>query len=99
MGDWVAARPEPLLVDYHNITPMAYFARYEPHTAAVMGLGRRQLQKLGHRATLGLADSAYNAHELDELGYRATAVVPILLDVTTLDVDARAGDAGPGSAR
>ena len=27
VGDWVAARPEPLLVDYHNITPMAYFAR------------------------------------------------------------------------
>jgi glycosyltransferase involved in cell wall biosynthesis len=86
VGDWLAARREPLLVDYHNITPMAYFARYEPHTAAVMGLGRRQLQKLAHRARLGLADSAYNAHELEELGYRATAVVPILLDVATLDV-------------
>jgi glycosyltransferase involved in cell wall biosynthesis len=87
VGDYVAARPEPLIVDYHNITPPAFFARYEPHVAAMMSLGRRQLLKLGRRARLGLADSAYNAHELEALGYPATAVVPILLDVTTLDVE------------
>jgi glycosyltransferase involved in cell wall biosynthesis len=87
VGDYVAARPEPLIVDYHNITPPAFFARYEPHVAGMMSLGRRQLLKLGRRAMLGLADSAYNARELEDLGYRATAVVPILLDVTTLDVE------------
>ena len=86
VGDFVAARPEPLIVDFHNITPAHYFARYEPHLAGLMSLGRRQLQKLAHRAHLGLADSAFNAAELEGLGYPRTAVVPILLDVTTLDV-------------
>jgi glycosyltransferase involved in cell wall biosynthesis len=51
-----------------------------------MSLGRRQLLRLGRRAQLGLADSAFNAAELEQLGYPRTAVVPILLDVATLDV-------------
>jgi L-malate glycosyltransferase len=94
VGDFVAARPEPVIVDYHNITPAAHFARYEPHVAGLMTLGRSQLLKLARRASLGLADSAFNAHELDELGYPRTAVVPILLDVASLDVapDPRAAD-------
>ena len=85
VADYVAARPEPLIVDYHNITPSSYFARYEPHLGGMMALGRRQLQKLAGRARMGLADSAFNAHELDELGFPETAVVPILLDVAELD--------------
>jgi glycosyltransferase involved in cell wall biosynthesis len=94
VGDYVAARPEPLIVDYHNITPPAFFVNYEPHIAAMMSLGRRQLLKLGRRAQLGLADSAYNAQELASIGYRETAVVPILLDVRTLDVPTDAPLAG-----
>ena len=39
VADYVAARPEPLIVDYHNITPPAFFARYEPHVAGTMSLG------------------------------------------------------------
>jgi glycosyltransferase involved in cell wall biosynthesis len=87
VGDYVAARPEPVLVDYHNITPARFFQRYEPHVAGMMTLGRSQLLKLGARALLGLADSAYNARELDDLGYERTAVVPILLDIASLDVE------------
>jgi glycosyltransferase involved in cell wall biosynthesis len=86
VGDYIAARPEPLLVDYHNITPAEYFMPFEPHVASVLSLGRRQLAKLGHRAQLGLADSAFNACELEHFGFSKTAVVPILLDVATLDV-------------
>src|SRR5205085_1850046 len=29
VADFVARRDEPLIVDYHNITPAAYFARWE----------------------------------------------------------------------
>jgi glycosyltransferase involved in cell wall biosynthesis len=42
--------------------------------------GRRQLRSLASRTTLGIADSAYNAAELDRLGFRRTGVVPILFD-------------------
>lgn len=85
VADFVGARDEPLIVDYHNITPAPFFARWEPAIAGALMKGRRQLAELEVRAQLGLADSAFNAQELTDLGYRKTAVVPILLDVATLD--------------
>lgn len=83
VAEFVRDRPEPLMVDYHNITPASFFAGWEDHVAIRLNAGRRQLRELAARAELGLADSAYNARELDELGYRASAVVPILLDTAT----------------
>lgn len=80
VADFVLERPEPLLLDYHNITPAALFAPWEPHAAIKMAAGRRQLRALAARTRLGLADSAFNASELVELGARRTAVVPIMLD-------------------
>ena len=52
---------------------------------------------------LGIADSAFNQAELDRMGYQATAVAPVLVDVQAFDhkVDRRAldgldrGQAGP----
>jgi L-malate glycosyltransferase len=85
VADFVAARDEPLIVDYHNITPAAFFERWEPAVAGALMKGRRQLAELESRTELGLADSAFNALELHTLGYRRTAVVPILLDIGSID--------------
>ena len=86
IADFVARRPEPLIVDYHNITPAAFFDRWEPGVAVYLRAGRRQLRSLAPRTALGLADSAYNAAELDQLGFRPTGVVPILFDREDLHV-------------
>ncbi len=80
VAEFVTARPEPLIVDYHNVTPSGFFAAWEPHAAIRMAAGRRQLRALAARCRLGLADSAYNERELVELGARRTAVVPIMVD-------------------
>jgi glycosyltransferase involved in cell wall biosynthesis len=85
VADFVMGRDEPLIVDYHNITPAEFFAPWEPAVAATLTKGRRQLADLEVRASLGLADSAYNAQELAALGYEPTAVVPILLDIAALE--------------
>lgn len=85
VADFVLERPEPLLLDYHNITPAQYFLRWEPFVVGQLTLGRRQLEKLAARAALGIADSSYNAAELADLGCERTEVVPILLDVATLE--------------
>ncbi len=85
VADFVRARDEPVIVDYHNITPASFFARWEPAIAGVLASGRRQLAALQPRTELGLADSAFNAGELAQLGFGRTAVVPILLDVEELD--------------
>jgi glycosyltransferase involved in cell wall biosynthesis len=85
VGDFVAARPEPLVVDHHNITPAAYYLDWEPPVVHGIAWGRSQLAALAPRTTLGLADSGFNRSELDALGYRRTQVAPILLDTSTFD--------------
>jgi glycosyltransferase involved in cell wall biosynthesis len=80
VADFVNSRAEPLLLDYHNITPPEFFEGWEPHAAIRMAAGRRQLAPLAARCRLGLADSEFNAAELRDAGARRTAVVPIMVD-------------------
>jgi glycosyltransferase involved in cell wall biosynthesis len=87
VGDFVMARTEPLIVDYHNITPAEMFEAWEPHVGVELVAGRAQLAELARRAVLGLADSTYNAAELSSLGCARTAVAPILLDTSEFHQD------------
>jgi glycosyltransferase involved in cell wall biosynthesis len=80
MSDYLTARPEPLFVEYHNITPAHYFSRWEPVAAAAMDDARQQLRRLAVRVDLGLGVSSFNERELIELGFHPTAVVPLLVD-------------------
>jgi glycosyltransferase involved in cell wall biosynthesis len=82
VADFVAARREPLVVDHHNITPASFYAAWEPAVVHGIAWGRHQLATLADRTTLGLADSTYNESELVDLGYRRTAVAPILFDTS-----------------
>jgi glycosyltransferase involved in cell wall biosynthesis len=79
--DIVAARSEPRLVNYHNITPAHLLAEWEPDIAFEVGLGRAQLTRLAGSSRLAVADSAFNQSELDGLGFAPTAVVPLLIDM------------------
>jgi L-malate glycosyltransferase len=85
MADVLLERPEPLILDYHNITPAESFAPWEPVVAPRLDLARRQLARLAPRAQLGLAVSRYNAAELEDLGCRESVVAPIILDAGTFD--------------
>ena len=82
--DRLLARPEPLVVDYHNLTPMEHLLRWSPDMAHLVGWGRAQLDALGGRAVLGIGDSAFNVEDLVVSGFARVAVVPILLDVADL---------------
>lgn len=74
-----------LALDYHNITDAKYFWRWEPMAAARMLEGRRQLAAITSEVRFALADSAYNEQEMVDLGYRRTAVAPILIDFADYD--------------
>ncbi len=87
VAGFVMARPEPKLLDYHNITPDLFFAPWEPHVAAELALGRRQLAELAPVTELALADSAFNEAELTALGFGATAVLPIIIDTDDFDIE------------
>ncbi len=79
--DLLAARAEPKLVNYHNITPAALLRDWEPAVAYEVALGRTQLARLAPQSRFAVADSAFNESELQALGYEGTAVVPLLIDM------------------
>jgi glycosyltransferase involved in cell wall biosynthesis len=74
--EFLDMRPEPLVLVYHNITPSRYYEEYDPAFADLLVLGRREVERLRPRVVGTIADSHYNAHELEELGYRDVHVVP-----------------------
>jgi glycosyltransferase involved in cell wall biosynthesis len=85
IAEWLLARREPLLVNYHNITPAELFGPWEPHVGVELQTGRRQLADLAPRTELAIAVSRYNETELRRAGYARTTVVPILLDTSTFE--------------
>lgn len=96
-ADVLAARSEPLVVDYHNVTPAAYFERWVPWAAESSHEGRDQVAALAGRAFFAVADSGYNAAELRAAGYRHTVVAPPLFDLDALRPGPSAADlSGPG---
>ncbi len=78
--DTLMARPEPKIVNYHNITPAALLEGWEPAVADEVAQGRRQMIALASMTKMAIADSMFNEAELQEAGYGSTSVAPILLD-------------------
>lgn len=65
---------------HHNITPPEFFVPYDPEMVRISSIGREQLRTLRDHVDLGLGDSELNRRELEEIGFRRTGVLPILLD-------------------
>ena len=68
------------ILQYHNITPAAFFAAYDPGLFRLAALGRRELATLAGRVDLALGDSDFNRQELESLGFERTGVMPIAVD-------------------
>jgi glycosyltransferase involved in cell wall biosynthesis len=93
--DFLTARAEPLVLVYHNVTPGRYFEPYDPMFADLLEMGRREVVRLRAQVVCAIADSNYNAHELEEMGYRNVRVVPPVVDVRHLSkVEPRATTMG-----
>jgi L-malate glycosyltransferase len=73
-----------LVLVYHNITPPEYFAALDPAFAGLLASGRSELALLRDRTEMALADSDYNARELEGLGYRDVRVSPLPVDLGRL---------------
>jgi L-malate glycosyltransferase len=77
MTGWLVPRPEPLVLNYHGITPPEFFAPWNNTIAQLQDVARRRLAELAPKAALGIADSHFIAEELRRAGCRSTAVVPV----------------------
>ena len=71
------------LFHYHNITPAELLWRYAPSIAVECGAGRRRLADYSDAVAGSAADSAYNAGELSEAGFRDPRAVGILRNSVT----------------
>lgn len=78
--DLLRDRPERLIVKYHNISPAEAFRPYDDTFAARLDNGRREVAALASRTVLGLANSAFSAHELTDMGYAHVEVAPLVPD-------------------
>ncbi len=94
VADLLAGRPEPLVIDYHNITRPELYEPWEPATARRSADALGQLAALAPHAALGLADSAFNEADLVAAGCPTTAVVPVLVDLARLGEAPEARTAG-----
>ena len=79
------ALPGRMVLVYHNITPPEYFIGVHKDLVKLCFRGRRELLAYIDRSTLALGDSEYNRQELESLGFRNTAVLPVVPDFVHLD--------------
>jgi len=72
--------PRGRVLQYHNVTPAAFFAPYDAALFRLAARGRDELASLVGRVDMALGDSDYNRRELEELGFGPTGVFPIAVD-------------------
>ena len=80
MTEAFASLPGARVLQYHNITPAAFFAPYDPQLFRLAALGREELRSLVGRVDLALGDSEFNRQELEALGFTPTGVMPIAVN-------------------
>ena len=74
-----------LILIYHNVTPPQFFADTDPMLAYQLRLGIDQLGDLRPITGLALADSPFNAIDLEAAGYENRALLPIALQPQRFD--------------
>ena len=73
---FLAARREPLLLRYQNVTPAEFFDPYDEAMAAQLRRARTELATLSDRACASMNSSAFNTAELESLGFTGGHVLP-----------------------
>ncbi|MDQ3211997.1 MAG: glycosyltransferase family 4 protein [Acidobacteriota bacterium] len=68
------------VLQYHNITPAAFFAPYDAGLFRLAALGRRELATLVGHVDLALGDSEFNRQELEAMGFAPTGLMPIAVN-------------------
>lgn len=86
LSDFVLGLGQNIVMIYHNITPHEYFLPVNYRTAETTRKGRDELGRFVGITDLALGDSEFNRQELESVGFRHTAVLPIALDRSSLEV-------------
>lgn len=77
---FISSLKSKIIMIYHNITPPEFFDDTNPIVAQLLREGKDQLVTLKDKVAFAVGDSEYNRLELEEIGYKKTGVLPILLE-------------------
>jgi glycosyltransferase involved in cell wall biosynthesis len=77
MADWLVDRAEPVVVNYHSLTPPEYFAPWNNWIARHQARATLELRRLAPTAALGIGVSQFDAAELRDSGCADVIVIPV----------------------
>ncbi|MHB8190767.1 MAG: glycosyltransferase family 4 protein [Ferrimicrobium sp.] len=83
LAAWLRDRREPVIINYHNVTPWQLTQPWEPNIAKVLRQARFEIGSLSHVASGALTVSEFNAVDLFQLGYHTPRVVAPLISFDT----------------
>ncbi len=69
------------VLQYHNVTPAAFFAPYDMSLFRLASRARDELTSLIGRVDLAVGASEFNRRELEQLGFPRTGVLPLAVDL------------------
>ena len=95
VADAAIKRRIPVVVNYHNITPIEFVEPWTPDLISGLRWGRSQLDQLVPIAVRGIGVSAYNAAEMRAVGFTDVRVAPVLWHLASRRAPAERGDQPP----
>lgn len=85
VSKYVMSVPDRKILLYHNITPPHFFYNINDNLSLILGKGKEELELLVDKIEIALADSEYNRIELEEIGYKKTGILPLIIDLSKYD--------------
>ncbi len=70
MASFLSQRHEPILMNYHNITPAETVIDWDIGTAVALGMAVAEISRFAPHVTLAFTVSKFNASDLVRLGYK-----------------------------
>ena len=80
VSEFVKKLPDKKIMIYHNITPPEYFCGINETLVNLLGNGKKELRSLVDHIDLAVGVSEYNRLELQEMGFKNTDVLPIIIN-------------------
>jgi glycosyltransferase involved in cell wall biosynthesis len=78
MARWLLQRDEPLVLNYHSVTPPRFFAPWNLGITQIQTACLEELAVVAPGAALGIAVSEFDRAELRQAGCPSTTVIPVL---------------------
>lgn len=82
LSDFLLSLKPKIIMIYHNVTPPEFYAGIDSTLAELCRKGKEQLILFKNKISFAYGDSEFNRLELENLGYKKTGVLPILMNFT-----------------